>query len=143
MRPRYAELNLNTPTTIDVLANEVTDLFLAHIVLTYDSSKVMVQEVAQGNLFDSGGGQVVFLDSLNVRSGFVIVDTGLATGTVAGVAAGHVMRESTTGSLLRLTVIGIVPGDTKITIDPRSRLRRTDNTDIPLNPAVDGRLVIQ
>ena len=153
MRPRYIEMESGKSTTVDVFANEVNNLFLAHIVLTYEPSKIKAQVdsawVEQNGVFAQGGGKVIFLlDSLKVPLGTILVDTGravLTAGTVTGVNTGAVTHESTMGPLVRLIVTGIIQGETTITIDPESRLRRTGNKNIDLTPAsfVHTRLVIR
>lgn len=136
VKPRYVEINQGSEFNIQVMAEEVTDLMLAHVVITYEVSmlKVVEENIRPGDFLNAKGGEIVFFKDPAVE-GKIGINTGVGISDPAGING--------SGTLAQLTFRALKKGETALTFEQSSKLRDSKNVNIPINQLVKGIIQIQ
>jgi len=136
MKPRYVKVSSDKDSNfvVQFIAEDVNDLMLAHIVLTYDQAMLIVVGNAEsGDLLSSKGGTVFFKSKIS--SGKVVIDTGVGVSNPSGISG--------SGSIAKLTFKVLKSGNTLLKIGGDSKIRDSANNDIMLSEVVNGIVEIQ
>jgi hypothetical protein len=136
MKPRYIKVSSDKDSNfmVQFFAEEVKDLMLAHIVLTYDQAILtVVGDVESGDLLSSRGGNVFFKSKIS--SNKVVIDTGVGISNPSGING--------SGSIAKLTFKYLKRGNTILKIADESKIRDSANNDIMLNKVINGTVEFQ
>ena len=129
--PRYIRVPPGTKFTLDVVANEVTDLMLAHIVIDFEASVLDSVEVAKGDFLQRDTGRIVLL-----QRGGQKVDLSI------GVAIGDPRGVDGTGTIAHITFRATHEGETVLSLDA-SEIRDHENVPITLDATWNAKVVIE
>lgn len=127
--PATASVGVGSTTTIDVLVENVSDLYSYEVHLTFDPTKLQIEGTAQlGSLF-AGHTVQTFQNTVNNTTGRVDYAVSLQ-GEPTGVTG--------SGSLLKLTVRGVAQGSSPVTLTTDTNLSDGSFNLIPamLQPGV-------
>ena len=120
--------------SVDVIAEEVTDLFAASVEVLFNPNLLQVTGItAYGNdgdfLKSNGGGVVPFFEFDN-QLGRVRIDIGVAAGDPAGVTG--------SGALANIQFRTLRAGKSPLRFVSNPQMRDPDNNSITINMAADG-----
>ena len=130
--PRHHAITQGDTVTFQVLAEEVTDLMAAEIHLLYDSSKLEIVSITQGDFFQNGQ-QSIF--SYEIVSGTIEVLTSLLNSSVPSVSG--------TGDLFQIKVKSLQSGSASISFCCDDDFRDPDNNHIVIVGKYPGRITSQ
>jgi hypothetical protein len=136
-RPRRVVVEPGDTFSVDVIAEEVTDLMGARVRITSDPQALRLQNVAKGSFLAENGGTVVFLDSGDdgTLTGVLAVDTAVAEGEPDGVNG--------SGTVATLSFMARAVGTTALSYTDNSALRDSQNQEIPLRDGIECEVVVQ
>ena len=132
-RPRKVVVATGDTFTVDLMAEEVGDLMLAHVVIDFDGDALVLDSVKQGGFLAEAGGSVVFLD--DATPGRVLVDAGVAEGDPAGVSG--------TGVLATLAFRAAVATTSALEIPSGAAFRDPSNGPTPIAETAPGMVVVE
>ena len=132
-RPRKVTATVGDTFTVDLMAEEVDDLMLAHVVVEYDDDALTLDSVKQGDFLAGAGGAVVFLDE--AAPGRILVDVGVAEGDPAGVSG--------TGVLATLSFRASGATTSALDIPAGAALRDPSNAPTSLLETPPGMVVVE
>jgi len=132
IRPMCISASLGEEFEVEVIAEEVTDLMLAHIVMTFDPSVLEVLDVSRGDFLatnvalpDTILKPVVFLEKSDYAAGRIDISTGVAIGDPPGVNG--------TGQIARITFRARSTGKAELGFAPNTEFRNQYNVQIGPN----------
>ena len=130
LRPRSVETTAGSEFTLEIVAEEVEDLMLAHLLIAFDASKLDLVEITESREFwEQNGGTLVWpAPEIDGGDGLADISAGVGLGDPPGVGG--------TGILGRLTFRAKEAGTSKVTFDLRTELRDPDNKGIVLRDRV-------
>jgi hypothetical protein len=134
MKARYITVNEGADFVVQLMAEEVTDLMLVHIILTYDASMLRVSSIEQRDFLATNGGTVVFFEDSS-DPGEIEITAGVGISDPPGIEG--------TGAIVQLTFRALRNGRTDIRIGETSEFRDSDNVKISIKQLVDGIVQIQ
>ena len=136
LTPREVETASGSEFQLQIVAEEVTDLMLAHLVVKFDPSKLeLVSVEAVTEFFQKNGGTLVWPEP-RFGNNFVDISTGVALGNPPGVDG--------TGTIGLLKFKAKASGTTQVEFDPdETELRDHNNGKIELRKLVENEVVIQ
>jgi len=129
--PRRHISSAGQTVTFQVLAEEVENLTAAEFKIEYDTRRLIIQSISQGDVF-LGSGESLFhveIDSLNGE--FSIL---------TGMLGGNTPSFSGTSNLLSVEVKIIEAVQTELNFDESEVFRDPDNNTISINETVNGRI---
>jgi hypothetical protein len=132
-RPRKVIAAPGDTFSVDLIAEEVADLMLAHVTIEYDDGALSLESVTQGDFLAGTGGSVVFLEELT--PGSVLLDTAVAEGDPAGVSG--------TGVLATLVFRANASTTTAFRFADGAVFRDPGNAETPIVETVPGAVVVE
>ncbi len=130
--PRYQQVDVGSEFSVEVMLEEVENVFAVKAVLEFDPTVLQVSNVEvyedSRSLLKANGGTVIPFSSYDNTAGSVVIEAATATGGPAGVDG--------TGSLGIITFSSGSAGDNSITITPGSQLRNPENGSIAITEKV-------
>jgi len=133
LRPRRSEVAAGKTFTVELIAEEVSNLMLAHATFSYEPGPIELQDVHKGDFLTSGGGKLGFWwDQSAPRT--VELTTGVGLGDPPG-ASGR-------GAIARLTFRAVSTGTSAIKIN-RADLRDSANGSVPARALVEGIVTVR
>ena len=128
LQPRYQEVDQGGTFAIEVMLEEVENIFAVKAVLEYDTAKLQVSQIEvyedSRSLLKSNGGTVIPFSSFDNSAGNVTIEVATATGSPPGVSG--------TGSVGRITLSAIQTGQGMIAFSGASELRDPENSIVEL-----------
>ncbi|MBI1925522.1 hypothetical protein HYR99_14870 [Candidatus Poribacteria bacterium] len=134
VKPRQIRARQGADFTVQLVAEEVTNLMLAHVILTYDASVLRIGKVERGDFLATHGGTVVFFEDSS-EAGRMDLNMGVGIGNPAGVDG--------SGAIAQLTFTALRAAQTTLKIEQNSEFRDSGNVTIPLKTRVDGDVQIE
>lgn len=132
LQPRYQEVVTAGPFSVEVMLEEVTNVFAVKAVLEFNPTKLQVSQVEvyedNRSLLKANGGIVIPFSKYDNTAGAVTIDVATTTGDPPGVSG--------TGAIGRIAFTGVQSGQTEIMFDTASAIRDPDNQDISLYETV-------
>ena len=132
--PRKMEVSQNEVFTVEIMAEEVTDLAGVNIVVAFDPSYVQLEAVKvhenETAFFRTNGGTVISFYEYDNNSGSLTISSGVATGDPSSVEG--------TGAVAGVDFRAIRSGTTDVAFAAESDMRNPENEEIPLSQTVKG-----
>ncbi len=126
--PRYQEVDVGSEFSLEVMLEEVENVFAVKVVLEFDPAALQVSNIEvyedSRSLLKANGGNVIPFSSVDTTQGTVTIEVATATGNPPGVSG--------TGPIAQITFSAIQAGQAEITFDAPSEIRDPDNATIPL-----------
>ena len=120
--------------SVDVIAEEVTDLFAASVEVSFDLNLLQVAGITafgnDGDFLKSNGGDVIPFFEFDNQSGRVWIDIGVVAGEPVGVTG--------SGALARIQFRALSSGNSPLRFVSNPQMRDPDNNSIIINAAADG-----
>ena len=130
--PRYQQVGVGSEFSLEVMLEEVENVFAVKAVLGFDPAVLQVSNIEiyedSRSLLKTNGGTVIPFSSYDNATGLATIEVATATGNPAGVSG--------TGSLGIITFSSGSAGDYSITITPSSQLRNPENGSITITEKV-------
>ncbi|MEE9464131.1 MAG: cohesin domain-containing protein [Candidatus Neomarinimicrobiota bacterium] len=137
--PRYQDVDVGSEFSLEVMLEEVENVFAVKVVLGFDPTALQVSNIEvyedSRSLLKANGGTVIPFSSYDNTAGSVTCAVATATGAPPGVSG--------TGAVARVTFSMTGPGETLISFRASSSFRDPDNQDISLNETVHGMVGVQ
>ncbi len=137
MTPTRQVLDINNTFSVDIVAEDVSDLTMAQIRITFDSNLLQYDNYSYGSLLTSNGGNPMQFDpDIDQNAGFVEFSFGIAGGSPLGVSG--------TGVILTINFRATNSGAANIGFRfADTLLRNSLNAPIPISTSdLRGALVI-
>ncbi|MFB0515765.1 MAG: cohesin domain-containing protein [Candidatus Neomarinimicrobiota bacterium] len=132
LQPRYQEVDLGGTFTVEVMLEEMENVFAVKAVLEFDTAKLQVENIEvyddARSLLKANGGTVIPFSKYDNTIGTATIDVATATGDPPGVSG--------TGAIALIAFTAVQSGQTEITFDTASAIRDPDNQDISLYETV-------
>ena len=129
--PRRAIVSQDSVVTLQILAEEVENLMLATISISFIDSLIDIESVSQGSFF-TGTGESVFIDEMT--TGSLTIYTMLLGGDTPSVSG--------TGVLATLKVKAKALGSATLSLDGTQVFKNNEDRSISLQETVNGLVVI-
>ena len=127
--PRANFSSVGSNVTIQVLAEEVTNLTAAQFNVTFDPSKLEIVSVTEGSLLQINGESIFSFDFDNQTGSFSVVTAALGGDQPSGMG---------TGPLLEVVLTVKETGTSYLEFDGTELFRDPDNNNISISEAVNG-----
>ena len=127
--PRRRTAATGQIVTFQILLEEVYNLAGAEFVLDYNPSKMVIEDVRQGDLFNTIG-TPIFFSEINLGTGNLIITSAVWGGDDLGFTG--------TGVIAEIDAKLVQDGSTTIGFDGSEVMRGPDNTTIGILETVDG-----
>ena len=128
--PRQHIANTNYPVTFQLMAEEVDNLMLAAISVSFDDSLIEIQTVSEGSIF-TGSGTTAF--HYELTAGSLIIYAMLLGGDSPSVSGTGVLAEITVKSL----------GTTTLSLDGTQVFKTHEDIPISIQETVNGLVVVE
>jgi hypothetical protein len=129
LKPFKQKAILGKEFRIDVVADEVSDMVLAHLILKFEPAQLQVLDVTPGEVFQ-GGRLPAFFETIDNSRG--IVDISMSTiGATPSKIDG-------TGIIATIRFRSVSSGETDVTFDSGSELRDSKNRPIGITNRIGG-----
>lgn len=129
IRPRSVIVKQGTRFKVQIMAEEVTDLMAAYLVLNYNNSSLKLEGVENGDFLSKyNNGQIIFLMN-PVNEGKIGINTGVVAGYPASADGSGVMAEA--------AFIALKTGNSSLSFE-QAMFRTPDNTPINIKELVSG-----
>ena len=137
LRPRAAEVDVGAEVTLEIVAEEMVNLMLAHLFIGFDAVRLELADVKASRAFwEQNGGELVWLvPAADAVDGLVEVSAGVGTGDPPGVSG--------TGILGTLTFRAMAAGTARVTVDLRTELRDPNNERTALKERVGADIAVR
>ena len=135
LKPRWTTVDVGDTVMLSVMAEDITDLMLAHLEVAFDGTKLSWVDAKQGSFLSLNGAEVVFLVKVDQVQGRSILDLGAAGGQPHGVSGSGVM------SVLHFRTHG--QGTVEVTLTDKVKVRDSANRPLMLNAREPSVLVIE
>lgn len=134
LSPRYQEVASGNIFTVEVMLEEVANVFAVKAVLTFDPAKLQVSDVEvyedSRSLLKANGGTVIPFSGYDNAAGTVTIEVAMATGDPPGVSG--------TGPIAVITLSVTQVGQMGIAFDTTSEIRDPSNITIILADKVSA-----
>lgn len=124
--PRLTEVVVGEQFSVEIIAEDVTDLAMAKVVIEFDEHYLQTQSIQiydnENAFLRSNGGTIIPFSEYDNTNGVITIDVGVATGDPASVAG--------TGAIAKIVFISTHSGNATIQFDTSTELRRPDNSSI-------------
>ncbi len=137
IRPRQSQIRIGSDFTVELMAEEVADLMLVHLILNYDPSilsLVQIQTSWESSILAIHGGSIVSIEDTS-KAGQIDISLGVGQSDPAGVDG--------SGPLVRVTFAAYQSGQAELSFGKMSELRDSRNRSIPLNETVNAIVLVQ
>ena len=136
---RYNVVGAGESFTVNILAEEVKDLFAAQIIIDYDPLRLEVISVvaldAETDFLRQNNAEVIMFSEFDNQTGQLNIDLGIWNGDPAGVSG--------TGAMIEIHFIALNSGSTLLRFNRESQMRSPDNIQIIINDYPDGLVEIE
>ncbi len=127
--PRYLEVATDSSFTVEVMLEEVANVFAVKAVLSFDQAKLQVSRIEvykdDHSLLEANGGTVIPFSNYDNTAGNITIEVATATGDPPGVDG--------TGAIAKITFTTSSTGSSLISFAMSSALRDPDNADISIS----------
>jgi hypothetical protein len=130
--PRVVTTTVGSSVTIQVMAEEVTDLMGAQFNINFDPSKLEILAIAQGPMLQISGESIFNADYDNTAGSISVVTAALG---------GSQPSVDGTGILVELEIKVNTAGTSTLEFDGTELFRDPENNDVSINETVDGLVV--
>ena len=127
--PRQRTAATGQMVTFQILIEEVYNLAGAEFILDYNPSKMIIEDVRQGDLFNTIG-TPIFFSEINPGTGNLIITSAVWGGDDLGFTG--------TGVIAEIDVKLLQDGSTTIGFDGSEEMRGPENNEIGILETVDG-----
>lgn len=138
MEKKYLTVNTGEDFTIDIWLEEVTDLFIMSIEMSYDTQYLNFKELNEntndGALIDMSSDNVIYLKNINENDGKIETYISLKDQT-AGISG--------TGKIFTIKFSGTKTGNTEVVFTNNCKMRTDQNNVININEKVNSSIVIK
>jgi len=124
IRPRRASVHKGEELVLDLMAEEVGDLMLAHLELGFDPDRLVWVEAEPGGFLGRNQAEVIFFGRADPARGTGVLDLGAAGGDPHGVSG--------SGRLARVRFRGVARGRVEVRFGGGTDLRDTGNRSLEL-----------
>ncbi|GAG44182.1 unnamed protein product, partial [marine sediment metagenome] len=125
--------------TVEVMLEEVANVFAVKAVLTFDPAKLQVNQIEvyedARSLLKANGGTVIPFSRYDNAAGSATIEVATATGDPPGVDG--------TGAVAKVTFSAASTGSSLISFTISSALRDPENVDITLSDLADAVVEVQ
>ena len=125
--------------TVNILAEEVEDLFAAQIIIDYNPLRLEVIRVvaldAETDFLRQNDADVIMFSEFDNQTGQINIDLGIWNGDPAGVSG--------TGAMIEMHFNALDTGSTLLRFNRDSQMRSPDNISITINEFPDGLIEIE
>jgi len=137
--PRYQEIDQGSSFTMEVMLEEVENVFALKAVLEFDPSTLQVSQIEvyedARSLLKANGGTVIPFSRYDNTTGSATIEVATATGSPPGVDG--------TGAIAKITFTAVSSGSSLISFATSSALRDPDNADITLNDMAEAQVEVR
>lgn len=137
--PRYQEVANGSTFAVEVILEEVENVFAVLAALKFDSAKLQVTQIDVyedgSSLLKQNGGVVIPFSAYDNGSGTATIEVAIATGDPPGVSG--------TGPIALVTFRAMQAGQVFVIIDQTSALRDPDNANVALAETVRAMVVVR
>lgn len=135
--PRYQEIDQGSSFTVEVMLEEVENVFAVKAVLEFDPSRLQVSQIEvyedTRSLLKANGGTVIPFSGYDNAAGSATIEVATATGNPPGVSG--------TGAIACVTFAAMGTGETLISFGTSTSLRDPDNQNITLTDLTQAMVV--
>jgi hypothetical protein len=135
VRPRLVDVSSGDNLTIQVFAEEVSALMLAHPILRFDPEALSIEKAEGDSFLAQNGGTVLFFADIDVEAGILEISTGVGGGEPSGVDG--------SGPLATVTFRAQTPGTAALSYDTLSEFRDPQNRTIPIKEFIGGSVAVE
>ena len=135
LKPRQADVRVGEIVTLSVMAEDMTDLMLAHLEVEFDGTRLSWVDAEEGPFFSRNDAEVVFLVKADQAQGRSILDLGAAGGKPYGVSG--------SGAIAVLEFRASARGTVEVTLTDSVKVRDSANRPLTLNTRERSFLIIQ
>ncbi|MFC1628184.1 cohesin domain-containing protein [Gemmatimonadota bacterium] len=136
MSPLLIDATVGDEFTIEIVAEEVTDLMAVKAVIQYDPTKLTVEEVLEGTFLSSTGGSLASYFDIDAVTGTIEINIGTAAGSPVGVSG--------TGTVAHLRFSATAAVDQVLSFHPLlTEFRNSSNLTITINSLLSVRVRVQ
>ncbi len=139
LTPRSQQVTTGNTFTVEVMLEEVTNVFAVKAVLEFNPARLQVSQIEvyedARSLLKSNGGTVIPFSSYDNTTGLATIEVATATGSPPGVNG--------TGAIARVTFAAVGTGETLISFGIYSSFRDPDNVDITLNDLAEAMVEVR
>ena len=136
---RHSFPNVGSGFSVDVIAEEVTNLFAASVEVLFDPNLLEVTGITaygnDGDFLKSNGGDVVPFFEFDNQLGRAWIDIGVAAGDPVGVTG--------SGALANIQFRALRSGNSPLRFVSNPQMRDPDNNSIIINAAAEGIVEIE
>ena len=137
--PRKVEVMNGSNFSVEITTEEVTNLAGIKAVVDFDPNYLMVCEIQvydnEDAFLKKNGGTLISFSEYDNTSGYLKIESGIATANPAGVEG--------SGTLARITFKAKQSGSTEMFFDEYSEMRNPDNENIVISEVVKGIVIIE
>ena len=137
--PRYQEVANGSIFTVEVILEEVENVFAVRVALAFDAAKLQVTHIdvyEDGtSLLKQNGGVIIPFSAYDNGTGTATIEVATATGDPPGVSG--------TGPIAMVTFRAVQAGQAFIIINQTSALRDPDNADVALAETVRAIVLVR
>ncbi len=128
LSPRYQQVTTGNTFTVEVMLEEVANVFAVKAVLAFDPAKLQVSQIEvyenARSLLKANDGTVIPFSSYDNAAGNITIEVATVTGDPPGVRG--------TGAIAKITFTTTGTGSSLISFATSSALRDPDNADITI-----------
>ena len=137
--PRYQEVASGDSFTVEVMLEEVVNVFAVKAVLGFDPARLQVSQIEvyddADSLLKANGSTVIPFSSYDNTAGSATIAVATATGDPPGVDG--------TGAVAKITFTASSTGNSLVSFATSSALRDPENVDITLNDLAEAKVEVR
>ncbi len=137
--PRYQQVDVGSEFSVEVMLEEVENVFAVKAVLEFDPAAMQVSQIEvyedSRSLLKANDGTVIPFSSYDNAAGSATIEVATATGEPEGVGG--------TGAVGKVTFTTTATGEAHLILSATSELRDPDNVDITLNDLADAKVEVR
>ncbi|MBL7074694.1 hypothetical protein ISS37_05570 [candidate division KSB1 bacterium] len=135
IKPRKKIASFGTDFMVEIVAEEVTDLLGAHVVLSFNKDQLQVQQVEAGEFWETNGAQVMLFKDVYNDLGLLDLNAAISLGDHVGVDG--------TGVIFRIMFRSYQVGSSDLLFTQDCRFRDHELREIPIYDMVNGLVEIK
>jgi len=139
LTPRYQQVTTGNTFTVEVMLEEVANVFAVKAVLEFNPARLQVSQIEvyedARSLLKATGGTVIPFSSYDNAAGSATIEVATATGSPPSVSG--------TGAVAKVAFTAASTGSSLISFTKASALRDPDNADIALNDLAEAKVKVR
>ncbi|GAG81611.1 unnamed protein product, partial [marine sediment metagenome] len=139
LSPRYQEVASGDTFTVEVMLEEVANVFAVKVALEFDPAKLQVSQIEvykdDHSLLEANGGTVIPFSKYDNAAGSATIEVATAIGDPPGVDG--------TGAIAKITFTTTSSGSSLVSFTQASALRDPENADITLNDLAEAKVEVR